>query len=400
MMKTFLMSLVLVSALTAATRGQQAVSLIDPDRPAGGWEFGNGPEFPGAKGSLELAAESFRDQPVLSLHGDFTEGGNYVQAWVALPKNGLGTLSIWVNSPAGSQRLPIRFIDAGERCHQINLRLNEKGGWQHLVLPLDDFFKKMGTSEALDIVTGYESWDAVADREKHNKPAVPSPSLAILASRAMGTLKGTLLFSDVSYHSETRTAVSIRKTIPLDEMLQEGELDWGFNLGQEFAGAKGGLDVVPDEPAPGRYAMRLHADFTGGGAYVGVRRSFSRFDVQAMHVIRFKMRSRTARSFAVRLVDGTGQCHQQKDLPFRADGAWNEVRIVPTEIAGGEHWGGANDGQWHDSVQLLELMLDVRPDEAKKPEVIISEIQAEVSVAARAAPAAFAQPFESEADFS
>jgi len=399
MMKTFLMSLVLVSALTAATRGQQAVSLIDPDRPAGGWEFGNGPEFPGAKGSLELAAESFRDQPVLSLHGDFTEGGNYVQAWVALPTSGLGTLSIWVNSPAGSQRLPIRFIDAGERCHQINLRLNEKGGWQHLVLPLDDFFKKMGTSEALDIVTGYESWDAVADREKHNKPAVPSPSLAILASRAMGTLKGTLLFSDVLYQSETKTAVLIRKTIPLDEMLQEGELDWGFNLGQEFAGAKGGLDVVPDEPASGRYAMRLHADFTGGGAYVGVRRSFSRFDVQAMHVIRFKMRSRTARSFAVRLVDGTGQCHQQKDLPFRADGAWHEVRIVPTEIAGGEHWGGANDGQWHDSVRLMELMLNVRSDEAKKPEVIISEIQAEVSVAARAAPAAFAEPFESDADF-
>ena len=142
-------------------------------------------------------------------------------------------------------------------------------------------------------------------------------------------------------------------------MLQEGELDWGFNLGQEFAGAKGGLDLVRDQPEPGKHAMRLHADFTGGGAYVGVRKSFSRLDVQAMNVIRFRMRSKTTKSYALRLVDGTGQCHQRKDLPFTADGQWHDVAIVPTEIAGGEHWGGANDGKWHDSVQLIELMLNV-----------------------------------------
>ncbi|MCH5373218.1 MAG: hypothetical protein JJ992_04535, partial [Planctomycetes bacterium] len=287
-MRRLLLSLVLFSALTAATRGQEPVALIDPDRPAGGWEFGDGPEFPGAKGKLELAAESFRNKPVLSLKGDFTEGGNYVQAWIALPKTGLGTLSFWVNSPAGSQRLPIRFIDAADRCHQINLRLNEKGGWQHLVLPLSTFFKSMGTSNALDIVVGYESWDAVADREKHNKPATPSPSLAILASRAMGTAQGTVLLSDVLYQPDADVDISVQKTIPLDELLQEGELDWEFNLGQEFRGAKGGLEVVPDQPEAGRYAMRLHADFTGGGAYVGVRRSFSRFDIQAMRAIRFK----------------------------------------------------------------------------------------------------------------
>ena len=141
----------------------------------------------------------------------------------------------------------------------------------------------------------------------------------------MGTNPGTVLFSDVLYQATAQAAVSIKKTIALDEMLQEGELDWGFNLGQEFAGAKGGLEVVPDQPAPGRYAMRLYADFTGGGAYVGLRRSFARFDVQAMQVIRCKMRSSTARSFAVRMVDGTGQCHQRKDLPFTADGQWHEV---------------------------------------------------------------------------
>ena len=111
-----LLPLLLLLALAAATRGQEPVSLIDPSQPAGGWQFGNGPEFPGAQGKLELAAESFRGKPTLSLYGDFTAGGNYVQAWVALPKTGLGTLSFWVNSPAGSKRLPIRFTDAKDKC--------------------------------------------------------------------------------------------------------------------------------------------------------------------------------------------------------------------------------------------------------------------------------------------
>ena len=210
---------------------------------------------------------------MLSLHGDFTQGGNYVQAWVALPKTKLDTLSFWVNAPVGSKRLPIRFMDANDQVHQINLKLNEKGGWQQLVLPLDDFFKKMGTSSALDIVAGYETWDGAKDREKHQKQQQPSPNLAILASRAMETTKGTVLISDVLFHPSVQAA-SIQQTIPLDKMLQEGELDWGFNLGQEFAGAKGGLDLVRDQPEPGKNAMRLHADFTGGGAYVGVRKSF------------------------------------------------------------------------------------------------------------------------------
>lgn len=397
-MRTRWLPLLLAAALPVATYGQEPVSLIDPHKPAGGWEFGNGPEFPGAQGKLAWAAESFRGQPTLSLYGDFTAGGNYVQAWVALPKTGLGTVSFWVNSPAGSSRLPIRFTDANDQVHQINLRLNDKGGWQHLVLPLAEFFKKMGTSEALDSVVGYETWDGAKDREKHHKPPQPSPNLSILASRAMGTTPGTVLFSDVVYHVPA-TAAAVKKVIPLDELLQAGELDWGFNLGQEFAGAKGGLELVPDQPVPGRYAMRLHADFTGGGAYVGVRRSFARFDVQAMHVIHFQMRSTTAQSYAVRLVDGTGQCHQRKDLPFPADGQWHEVQIVPAEIAGGEHWGGANDGAWHDSVQLIELMLNVRSHDGKQPDLTITAMRAEVTVAARIQPAAFTEPFEAEAAF-
>jgi len=381
---------VVALALAAPALGQEPVSLIDPGKPAGGWAFGNGPEFPGAKGELQLAAEPYRGKPVLSLHGDFTEGGNYVQAWVALPKTRVKALSFWVNSPAGSKRLPIRYTDAEDKVHQVNLKLNEKGGWQHIVFPVETFFKKMAAGTALDIVVGYETWAGAGDSRQ------ATPALAILASRAMGTTKGTVLISDVLFHRSAETTTSVHREIRLDEMLQEGEIDWGFNLGQEFAGAKGGLDLVRDQPEAGKNAMRLHADFTGGGAYVGVRRSFSQLDVQAMKAIFLRMRSETTGSYGLRLVDGTGQCHQQKRIAFDADGKWHDVEIVPARIAGGEHWGGANDGTWHDSVRLIELMLNVESHEGKTPDLYITDMRADVVAEARVNPAAYAEHFDSD----
>lgn len=234
----------------------KGMALIDPAQPQGGWKFGNGPEFPGAQGELKLAGETFRGQPVLSLHGDFTKGGNYVQAGIVLPPEKIDTISFWVNSPAGSQRLPIRIQDEDNRVHQINIKLNEKGGWQQIVLPFARFLKTMGTPGALDTVASYESWDGQADSEKHHKDFTPGGNLWILASRAMGGEKGTLLISDVRFQAANAKRALIRKTIQLDEMLQAGELDWSFNLGQEFAGAKGNLDLIENQPAAGKYAMR------------------------------------------------------------------------------------------------------------------------------------------------
>ncbi|MFW6108261.1 MAG: hypothetical protein ACOC8D_00455 [bacterium] len=384
----------MVLALAAAALGGEAVPLIDPAQPRGGWTFGNGPEFPGARGTLELADEPFRGKPVLSLHGDFTEGGNYVQAWVPLPKTEVETLSFWVNAPAGSKRLPIRFTDADDKVHQINLKLNAKGGWQHIDLPIARFFETMGTPDALDIVVGYETWGGAQDRKKHGKPRQDVPNLAILASRAMGTAKGTILISEALFHPRAEAAATVTRTIPLDEMLQAGEMDWGFNLGQEFPGARGGLELVRDQPKPGRNAMRLHADFTGGGAYVGVRKTLSHLDVERVEAIRLRMRSQTTSSYGLRLVDETGQCHQRKGLPFQADGAWHEVVLRPTEIAGGEHWGGANDGTWHGAVRLIELMLNTRSHEGKEPDLLITDMRADVVAAARVKPAAFAEDFE------
>ncbi len=128
---------------------------------------------------------------------------------------------------------------------------------------------------------------------------------------------------------------------------------------------------------------------------MGVRKSLAPLDIEAMQAIHIKMRSDATEQFALRLVDASGQCHQQKSIPVKADGKWHDVEIIPTKIAGGEHWGGANDGKWHHPIQFIELMLNERSSESKKPELYLSDIRADVVIQATPAPATFVETFES-----
>ena len=93
----------------------------------------------------------------------------------------------------------------------------------------------------------------------------------------------------------SQPTATVVQTIPLDEVLQAGEVDWGFDNGQEFKGAKGSLTLVKDQPEAGHNVLKLSGDFTGGGAYVGARRSFA-WDVQELKAIRMKVRATTARA--------------------------------------------------------------------------------------------------------
>ncbi|MEQ8785431.1 MAG: hypothetical protein RIC55_04000 [Pirellulaceae bacterium] len=388
--RLILFASLLSAVLFNSAHGQQPVSLINAREAGGGWNFGNGPEFPGAKGKLEIDAQLYRDQPVLRLEGDFTAGGNYVQAATPLPETPVDTVSFWINVPAGASSLPIRLVDGTSQCHQIRLKLNDKGGWQKIVLPVEEYFQKMGTAAALDIAAQYEKWGGANDGRWHQ----PGKLLVALLPKTLGA-ESTLLFSDVQLiPSPPKTDVA--KTIPLDELLQAGETDWSFNLGQEFPGAKGGLEVAADQPSEGKFAMRLHADFTEGGAYVGTRRSLEGLDVRETSALRMTVRSEATEQFALRLVDATGQCHQRKTIAVTADGKWHEIEILPTKIAGGEHWGGANDGKWHGPLRAVELMLNTRSSETNKPELLITDIRADVVVEARAAPASFRENFDSK----
>jgi len=370
-----------------------AVRLFDPARPLGGWSFGNGPEFPGAKGSLELDPAATGTGPALRLFGDFTGGGNYVQAAYQFPQGlGVEELSFKVRAPS-AEKICLRLVDATDQCHQINLKLAKTDGWQEVRLPVAEFFALMAAGRSLDMVARYEFWGGAKDSRWHD----PGKLLAILLGRdaVPATLKGPIWIADATVVRGGSAPTSVSRTVRLDDLVSEGELDWGFSLGEEFPGAKGSLELLKDEPRKGAAALRLRGDFSGGGAYVAAMKGLEDLGAESLQAIRLLVRSETARSYSLRLVDSTGQCHQKKGVPLASDGRWHEAAIVPHEVAGGEHWGGANDGRWHDPAKLVAFVLgrDANPD-GKQAELLLGDIRAEIVVRARAKPPAYRESFE------
>jgi len=122
---------------------------------------------------------------------------------------------------------------------------------------------------------------------------------------------------------------------------------WHYVGGEEFPGAKGDLTRDTSTAHGGGGSLKLTADFAGGGAYVGVWTELPDFQGQDLTKIRLWLRSDNVSTVGVRLGDSSGQCHQAKVRPVEADGEWHELLLPVSEIVGGEHWGGANDGKWH-----------------------------------------------------
>ena len=353
-----------------------AIQLIDPAQPKGGWRFDNGREFPGAKGSLELDSENFQGQPVLVLNGNFTGGGNYVQTLINLPSAPVDTFSFWINIPAGTNTLPVRLGDGSGQTHQLRLKLNDKGGWQKIVVPVDEYFGKMGTADALDITSQYQNWGGAKDARWHQ----PGKYFAVICGKGLG-LEPTVKLSGVELTPATPKE-EVAQTIRLDDLVPEGETSWELNMGREYKGAKGGMEVIASEGVPGGHAMEMRADFTGGGAYIGIRKKSGLANVQRLSAIRFRVKSSDTRQFSMRMVDGGKQTHQRKGIKVQSNGQWQEIAFTPGEFSGQEHWGGANDGKWRGGVSTIEIMLNTRSNPEKKATLQISDIRAEVVVQA------------------
>ncbi len=118
---------------------------------------------------------------------------------------------------------------------------------------------------------------------------------------------------------------------------------WKYIGGQEFPGATGSLTFDPNTAHEGKGSYHLLGDFTGGGGYVGTWRDLPARDLKELRVW---IKATNLKAIMVRIVDGGDQCHQ-RDLPLTPSPDWQEVVLKFTTFAGGNHWGGANDGVWH-----------------------------------------------------
>ena len=153
-------------ALMGPLEGEE-VPLIDPAAPASEWKFDNGQEFPGAKGSLTVDPAVVRDgKPSLRLVSDLSAGGNYVQMSreVGHLKLEVESVSFWLKAPK-VEHLTMRLIDGGDRCHQISLGFDKASDdWRLVSFPIQRFFEKRGTAEAVQGIAKYESWGGAKNR--------------------------------------------------------------------------------------------------------------------------------------------------------------------------------------------------------------------------------------------
>ena len=192
-----LLVLFILATSRAVLFAQQTVPLIPAEKADTTWTFSNGPEFPGATGSLSVDPTAQREgRSSLKVVGDFTKGGKYVLTGRKIDRLDIRELSFWLRYP-GADRLTMRIHDATNQTHQISVKLEPGDDWQHVVLPLQQFFARRGQSDAVTSVTRYESWGGAKDGKWHG----PASAIYLLISNPSGNAVKTLWLNDLLIHS-------------------------------------------------------------------------------------------------------------------------------------------------------------------------------------------------------
>lgn len=384
--------LIVILGLTTPGWSSDPIDLIPAEKPLTVWNFDNGREFPGAAGSLtaEPGANGTK-QPILKLTGDFRKGGAYVQTGRKLDGVDIETLSLQVRNP-GRDRFTLRLTDSGRKTHQFDLKTEPHDQWQTIDFPLARFFANRGQSDAVTTVARYQSWGEGKDSDWHG----PATGIYILVGKPGGVTKvRTLEIREVRVVPPLKLipGADVTSTVRLDE-IADGEHDWAVSLGGEVPGAKGTLTAVTDPKGARPSHLRLAADFTGGGAYVAAIKHLTGLDAKDVPAIRMQVRSPNVQTVTIQVVDKTGQTHQRKGVKVAADGKWHEFTIVPKEIAGGEHWGGAKDGKWHGPPTRVVVSVTSGSDrDGRRPVLDLADIRAEVVRATFLRPPAFETTF-------
>jgi hypothetical protein len=118
--------------------------------------------------------------------------------------------------------------------------------------------------------------------------------------------------------------------IVLDDF-EQNPATWKYVGGQEYPGAKGGVSVDSTVAHGGKRSYRLEADFSGGGAYVGIWRNLGVLQGRNFKELQIWFKTSTMTWVSIRLSDSTGQCHQ-KAFALEPTTDWQKFVLHPEEI--------------------------------------------------------------------
>jgi len=134
----------------------------------------------------------------------------------------------------------------------------------------------------------------------------------------------------------------------------------GLNLGGEFPGARGKFAIKSESAHDGENGGRLSFDLTRGN-YVAWVQSPSRPLAKGAKEISVWVRLHAAgHQVHCKTRDSTGQEHI-RFLPSPPAGQWGRLSFEVNSIGG--HWGGANDGEIHWPIVLVQIGVEARGEE-------------------------------------
>lgn len=131
---------------------------------------------------------------------------------------------------------------------------------------------------------------------------------------------------------------------------------WNYSFGDQPT-VEGSFKVVEtDEAYAGQRAGQLNADFrtsvSGKPAFVAMRKDLEELDVRGLS---FWVKTSEVKYLGVRSTDSTGQVFQQH-INLQNTPEWQQVVVSP--LTASLHWGGANDGVWHEPARSMAILLD------------------------------------------
>ena len=158
----------------------QLIEDFDATWKDGAWQFSNGAEFPGAKGSFERAKDAAHAGEFGGkLNFDFAGGGNYVAAIRHLAgAPDIKSVRLWLKNPAGN-RVTFRYTDPTGQTLQKAVVLPPYGEWAEI---------------NIECFNWDTHWGGANDGTAHGPPA----QIAILVEND-GRKQGALLFDDIHF---------------------------------------------------------------------------------------------------------------------------------------------------------------------------------------------------------
>ena len=287
---------------------------------SGAWQFSNGPEFPGAKGSFQRSKEAAHAGAFGGKLGfDFTGGGHYVAAILNLkgaPE--IREVRLWMKNPAGNH-ITFRYTDSTGQTLQKTAALPPHGGWTEIEFECWEW-------------SGH--WGGANDGIVHGPPA----QIALLVENS-GPKEGAVLIDDVGL-VEGKPVMPVWSCVAAKFEPGEG---W-FSRGDAASQLKGKV---------------WHFDFTRGGwAWIGLPdRSLPGTPRQVRLRFQGDASGHTARlSFATHFM--TFERNLGEARPVAGEAGVFEF-ATPAPPGDGWHWfGGENDGKLHGPLRITGFAID------------------------------------------